>query len=152
MNHLLAGSVGGFVATVPMSAVMLLGQRVFPGHARKPLPPEEITEEVVERTPGARAVGPKGLRVATLVSHFGFGAAAGAAFGPLSRRLPGPPIVKGLGYGLLVWTVAYSGWLPSLGLQPPPERQPAGRNLAMIAAHLVWGAVLGKTWDRARLG
>jgi uncharacterized membrane protein YagU involved in acid resistance len=46
-------------------------------------------------------------------------------------------------YGLALWLVSYQGWIPALGLLPPPEQDAQGRTMAMIAAHLVYGAMLG---------
>ena len=39
--------------------------------------------------------------------------------------------------------VSYSGWLPALHLMPPPEQDRPGRQPSMVAAHVVYGAVLG---------
>jgi putative membrane protein len=56
--------------------------------------------------------------------------------------------VKGIGFGLLVWAGSYLGLLPALGLLSPATQHAPQRNLLMIAAHLVWGAVLGAVTDR----
>jgi putative membrane protein len=43
--------------------------------------------------------------------------------------------------GSLVWAGSYLGWLPALGLRQSATRDYPSRNIQMIAAHLVWGAV-----------
>jgi hypothetical protein len=81
---------------------------------------------------------------ATLAAHFGFGAATGALFAAGSKELQHQyPVAAGIGYGLCVWAGSYLGWVPGLRLMPPATRQPAARNIMMIAAHVVWGATLG---------
>jgi uncharacterized membrane protein YagU involved in acid resistance len=76
---------------------------------------------------------------ASTVAHFGYGAAMGAAY-PMVTRLPLPSGTRGPAYGLLVCAASYAGWLPAIETLPPPQRRPFGRNLLLIAAHLVWGA------------
>lgn len=41
------------------------------------------------------------------------------------------------------WLVNYGGWIPVLGILPPPHRDRTDRQATMIVAHLVYGAVLG---------
>jgi uncharacterized membrane protein YagU involved in acid resistance len=141
MRSVANGITSGFVATVPMTAVMLLSKEVLRGHGRKSVPPQQITDKIVNRSdlpvPGLRH------QVLASLSHFGFGAAAGAAYEPLKKWLPGPPAAKGTIFGALVWSISYGALLPALRLQPQAQDQPRGRNIAMILAHLVWGASLG---------
>lgn len=125
------GALAGFVATMPMTAVMsrLLG--TLPAGERYPLPPRELSQDLPSL--GAER------STATLVYHFLYGAAAGALFGAISRR-PGPGL--GAGYGVLVWCGSYLGWIPGSHRLVPATRHPARRNCLMLAAHLVWGAAL----------
>src|SRR3954453_14915590 len=88
LRSILVGSASGFVATVPMSAVMLAGLPFFPRSQRRS-PPKEITWNM------AKAVGLEGVlrhpdrarsHVITTVGHFGYGAAAGALYPSVARR------------------------------------------------------------------
>lgn len=45
----------------------------------------------------------------------------------------------------MVWSGSYLGLLPALNILPPATEHPPGRNALMIAAHVVWGSVLGTT-------
>jgi hypothetical protein len=138
------GALAGLVATAPMTAVMLLLHRLLPGYERYPVEPYRITTRVARRLGFARGLRGKPERAAaTTVAHFGYGAAAGALFPPLAARLPLPTVLTGTLYGLLVWAGSYLGLLPALGVLTPATQHPRRRNLLMIAAHLVWGAVLG---------
>jgi uncharacterized membrane protein YagU involved in acid resistance len=113
------------------------------------MPPEEISERAVERV-GERTLGRESPSAPVVdflapVAHVGFGMAAGALFRLLSRQLRPPlaPVVQGTVFGVALWLVSYFGWLPALRLMPPAHRDEPGRQPAMLAAHLVYGAVLG---------
>jgi hypothetical protein len=148
---LLQGALAGLVATAPMTAVMLLLHRLLPGYERYPVEPYRITTRLARRVGLGRLLDDKEERVAaTTVAHFGYGAAAGALFPPLAGRLPVPPVLAGAAYGLAVWVGSYLGLVPALGLLSPATRHPARRSGLMIAAHLVWGAVLGLLAGRQR--
>jgi hypothetical protein len=84
----------------------------------------------------------------SLAAHFAFGAMAGSAYGAIARRRRSHPVLSGAGFGLLVWGSQYLGVLPAAGLLSNARHHPARRNALMIAAHLVWGAVLGAVADR----
>ena len=64
----------------------------------------------------------------------------------LVERRPHPPVPTvpaGILFGTAVWLVSYQGWVPALGIMAPPSRDRPGRPQAMLAAHLLYGAVLG---------
>ena len=44
--------------------------------------------------------------------------------------------VQGIGFGLLVYTVSYAGFIPALNILPSPPDDRPGRQPAMIAAHV----------------
>lgn len=72
--------------------------------------------------------------------HWLYGAAGGAAFGLLprvirERRWAGPV------YGVLAWAAFETGIAPALGL--PRSRDTAAERLALLADHLLYGAVVG---------
>ena len=140
---LLKGTLAGFVATVPMTIFMLATQRFLPKRQQYRLPPEMITSELAHRTHIRHRLSKQQILAATTVSHFGYGAAMGAAYGPLQQRVPLPPIAQGVLFGIVVWAASYLGLLPALGISASSHREPVRRNLMMIAAHVVWGAAMG---------
>src|ERR1700730_15437690 len=142
---LLKGMVAGFVATLPMTIFMLATQRFLPKRQQYRLPPEMITSELAHRAHIRHHLNKQLILGATLVSHFGYGAAMGAAYGPLHKRVPLPTIAQGILFGLVVWAASYLGLLPLLGISASGDREPLRRNLMMIAAHTVWGAAMGAT-------
>jgi hypothetical protein len=145
MNNLLVGALAGLVATAPMTAVMELLHESLPGADRVPLPPREIAMKVADEA-GIRKQMDENERTAmTISSHLAYGAAAGALYPPLARRIGLHPVFGGIGFGVAVWAGSYMGWLPGVGLMPAASEQPSHRNVIMFTAHMVWGAVLGVT-------
>ena len=140
---LLKGALAGFVATLPMTTFMLATQRLLPKRQQYELPPEMITKELAHRAHIRHHLNKQLILSATTASHFGYGAAMGAAYGPLQKWVPLPTIVQGVLYGLLVWAASYLGLLPLLGISASGHREPMRRNLMMIVAHIVWGASMG---------
>lgn len=151
MNPFLKSALAGFIATLPMSVWMLGAQHwLLPRRERYPLPPELITEHAAQAV-GLETVAENdtALKAATVVNHFAYGTAVGALYAPL-RDLPGPPLLKGIGLGIFVWTGSYLGLLPATGLLNSATHQPARRNLLMIVAHFIWGGVTGVLAERSR--
>jgi len=143
-----AGALAGVVATVPMTVTMLALKNVLPPHRRYPLPPKQVTVEVAEAFGPVKRLHDPWRTWLTGIMHFGFGGMAGAVYGPLGAAAPGPPLARGVAFGVLVWGSSYLGWLPAAGILKPATEQPASRNILMIAAHVVWGAALGLLADR----
>lgn len=126
MSRVVNGAIAGFCATMAMTIAMRVLERKLPATDRYPLPPREITQIVLHPEDRDAAA-------LSLLAHFGFGAFAGALYGLLPRKVPG------LLYGPFVWTASYLGWVPIAGILKPATSHPVGRNLLMIAVHLVWG-------------
>lgn len=135
------GAVAGAAATALMSGVMLAAQRAG---LMGELPPSKITNAAVDAV-GAERVDRPTRNALSAGAHFGFGVFAGAAFGILHRRIEvGVPVpVQGIVFGTVVWLVSYAGWVPALGIMPPPHRDRPGRQPSMLVSHWVYGGVLG---------
>lgn len=141
-RQLLLGVVSGTIATLPMSAFMLLAQRA--GWLTEQAP-ERITELTIERVTNRDAQGGS-LDAWTAVAHLTFGAAAGAVFAVLlaERPLRAATVAPwGAGFGTLVWLVSYWSVLPALDLMPPPPHDQRRRPQVMLVAHWIYGGVLG---------
>lgn len=144
MHKLMRGAIAGTVATIPMTLVMMALFRKLPPAQRYPLPPRLITANLAERA-GIRTIvrGPA-LTVATLLAHFGYGAATGALFPFLEGRRMSSALA-GPGYGIAVWAASYLGLIPAMHILLPATRHPRERNALMLTAHVVWGAALAGT-------
>ncbi len=138
MRRLLRGAGAGLVATGIMSLLMLGAKRLG---LMGTMPPEKITRRLLNRLglPHSR----RQQDAAATLLHFTFGGGAGGLFGLLLSRGPLPPVVRGMAFGATVWFVSYQGWVPALGIMARPSRDRPGRPQTMLAAHLLYGAVLG---------
>jgi hypothetical protein len=132
------GAAYGVAATAVMTGWMLLAHKLG---LMGQLPPEKVTANFL-RYLGVRPRTPL-RQVATTVGHFGYGAGLGTLFQLGSRVVPGPAPLRGALFGAAVWAVSYAGWLPAVGLMPPPGRDRPGRQASTLVAHLIFGAVLG---------
>jgi hypothetical protein len=136
------GAVAGTAATLVMTGWMLAGQAVS-HHGEQP--PKRLVRGLGHRA-GLR---PRRLEpvtvLATGAAHLGFGAGCGALFAAITRRSSAP---RGIVFALLVWATSYAGWIPALGLMPPPHRDRPGRAWTLMSAHVVYGATLAAVLDR----
>lgn len=147
MNRMLAGAIGGAVATLPMTGVIMAGERL--GLFQTP-PPLQVTESAVQRSGAPQPETTIISRATWMIPHVAYGAGCGAGFALIRRWLPPSPLIAGLVFGEAVWAVAYMGYLPATGLYPRPDRDVASRPLTMIAAHAVFGTALADLERRLR--
>lgn len=143
MKEPVAGGIAGLLAAAPMTVAMEIMHRQLPVEQQYPLPPREITDKLAEEAGVDDEMDEQDQQQATMAAHFGYGTACGIAYGMVAHHLPGPPIVRGIGFGLAVWSGSYLGLLPALQILKPATEHPAKRNALMIAAHVVWGAATG---------
>lgn len=77
-------------------------------------------------------------RAATAI-HYSVGIISAALYGAIRRRIPGPAIARGAGFGALLWLVADEVANPLLGLTPGPAAFPWQAHARGLAGHLVFG-------------
>lgn len=150
-RQLVIGLLGGFLATLPMTIWMLAANRTLPAKRPDPLPPEEITDNLLRKADADDALSAPEKKKLSLVNHFLYGAAIGSPMGLINRApISGSrAFSRGMLYGIGVWLSNYLGLLPSLRLYPPATREPARMNGIMIIGHVIWGGSLG--WLTRRL-
>jgi Family of unknown function (DUF6789) len=136
------GGVAGILATIAMSLPMLAARR---SGLIDRQPPEEITDRLASSA--SAPLEGSGLTFGTAVAHIGFGALAGILYGSITRHLGVGRTGAWLGpaYGLLIWALGYRGILPRLGLIRTTDEAGGARDGVMLFAHLVFGAVLGRS-------
>jgi len=150
MHAVLQSAIAGCVATLPMTVWMLGAQQLLPEREQYPLPPENITANAAEKVGLDVVADDEHARQAvSTFNHFAYGAVVGAAYTPL-RNLPGPPVLKGVAFGLCVWLFSYLKLLPALHLLSSAKHHPMRRNWLMIIAHFIWGGTLAVMTERAR--
>ncbi len=127
----LGGAAAGIVATAVMSAHMLGAPSLE--RIGTP-PPQRIADRLLPaETPATRQAAAVGV-------HLAIGAASGLAYGVGCRRR-GP--LGGALFGVAVWAVGYQVVVPLVSDLPPARHDPSDRTVALLQAHLVFGAVLG---------
>jgi uncharacterized membrane protein YagU involved in acid resistance len=121
-----------------MSGAMFLMKKI--GMVPGELEPKEIAENVEEAI-GVRSYLPQSTFEASWATlHFGYGTASGVAYAFTQKVFDRDrPFLFGPLFGTLLWAVGYCGWLPMLGLYPPPARLPKPKVTANILAHAVYG-------------
>lgn len=153
------GFANGSLATLPMSAFMLAAQRLgFMGRQ----PPRKIGEAWLHAVGLGHAPSPAKKAFGAAL-HLAFGGAAGVLYALVARRRPrvgyagatrpsrARAALTGMAFGSLVWAASYKGWVPALGIMPPPSRDRPGRPASMLAAHWIYGATLGARTASGRL-
>lgn len=86
MNKLVIGAIAGLAATAPMTLAMKAMHRNLPPQDRHPLPPREVTMNIAEKVGLKEHLNEPQRRELTIVSHFAYGAAAGAVYASLEKR------------------------------------------------------------------
>jgi hypothetical protein len=138
--------LGGAAATVAMTGWMAIGQ-LTGLHGEQP--PKRLVRRLARRAGIPARRGGTGTWLASAAAHLGFGTSCGALYGAV---VPRSTVPRGVAFALTVWAVSYAGWIPALGLLPPPGRDNPRRAWTVWSGHVVYGAVLGATlasWDRA---
>ncbi|MDT7580307.1 MAG: hypothetical protein QOK35_1571 [Pseudonocardiales bacterium] len=127
-----------------MTVVLEAGRRLslFRTHA-----PVRIVRTVLTGSPEHRVPGELLL---TGLAHLAYGAACGSVLALATRRHQAVGRRLGVGYGLLVWLTGYGLWVPAIGAVPLPHRDRPGRQLTLVAGHVVYGAVLAEGLRRRR--
>ncbi|KYG62910.1 hypothetical protein AZI87_16725 [Bdellovibrio bacteriovorus] len=143
MNTLLRGLWAGVMATSSMTISLFQAFKSLPFLQKAPLPPALLSREIGEKTGLAKNLTSQQQQMFTMVSHFGYGAAAGAVYAILASKLPGNPVIKGSLFGVGVWLASYYGLIPSMGLSTSAPNMTKKRNFMMFASHIVWGISLG---------
>lgn len=142
MGSALIGGRIGIVATLGMSAIMLLAKRA--GLSGE-LPPEAIADAIAEEMPTDEQPSEQDRDTFAVIMHFVFGGLAGVLYGFLAKDVVHPlrGTVLGMVFGSSVYAISYLGWVPALRILPPAHRDRPGRVATMVVAHWVYGALLG---------
>jgi hypothetical protein len=101
-------------------------------------PATRRTAEAAAKIVG-RSLGHRQKEVGGEIVHYATGAAWGALFGVLARRVPAPVVATGAAYGVLVWLLGDELLVPALGLSRKATAYPASTHAKGLASHLVYG-------------
>ena len=125
----------GLAAGIAMSVIRSLTTQL--GLVRM-TPPEEISAEgaspIFERIPAERRAAAQEL------AHWGYGILGSIAFVLLPRSVRSRPLTGPL-YGVGTWALFEFALAPVLG--NPNRERPASERAALLADHVVYGAIVG---------
>lgn len=154
---ILAGAVGGLVATWAMSEFQSLWSKAAGGHdsdggsaggrhdAREwqerieGANANEVAAHRVAKYTVGRRLTREELEKAAPAVHYAFGATMGALYGGLRELSPAIRTIGGAGWGTAVWVGADEIAVPLLGLSRPDSEYPLEVHAQSYAAHLVYG-------------
>lgn len=139
LTRIAAGSTGGIVGSVLMAGPFVAAHQL--GITGKP-PPERVTKSLLHRF-GIRADKRTEDEI-TVAAHLGFGVAGGAIYGAFAPSVESAARAAMLGatYGTGVWAVSYAGWVPALGIMPPPQDDQPERQVITLVNHWIYGVVV----------
>ena len=138
MTHVLKGMLAGLVATVVLSALMLM--KTMMG-----LMPELDLPRMIAGMMGAPDTPAIGWAL-----HFMIGIVMyGAAIGLLGHRLPGSHTVQGMILGAIGWLIMMVMLMPMTGAGLFGMNMGVMAPMMTLVLHLVFGAVLGGVYGRA---
>jgi putative membrane protein len=139
---LLAGAIAGVVATVAKT----LAEKYYPPRVHGEPEPSDV---LVEKLAG-NSLDSKSKAVASGALHWGFGVAAGAAYGALAEFYPAASSRGGATFGLTLLTLTHETALPALGLEEPLAEQSPREHASEAATHVVYGVVAERVRRLAR--
>ena len=130
---LLAGLIAGIAATAAKS----LAEKFYPPRIHgEPEPPDVLAERVA-----GHSLHGETRTAASEVIHWGFGAAAGVAYGALAEYYPAATSREGASFGLVLMTLTHETALPAMELSAPVDEQSPREQTSEAATHLVYGLV-----------
>ena len=142
LGMLARGAGAGALGTLLMTPVQLLGLEPRSRRDRARWMPRQVFTGVGRRLGFAQKTAGDQRTVLASGAHLAYGAAFGALYA-LWRRKWGGSLTSGLAFGLAVWAVNYAGVLPAAHIVPPPDEEDPRQTARLVAAHVVYGTVLG---------
>jgi putative membrane protein len=125
------------IAGLAATAAKSLAERMFPPRVHgEPEPPEVLAEKVA-----GHALDSETKTHTSQAIHWGFGAAAGAAYGALAEYYPAATDKEGASFGLALMTLTHGTALPAMGLTEEVEEQTTRERTSEATSHLVYGLV-----------
>lgn len=138
------GAIAGLWGVAGMAGVITTLRRAL-------VPPDKLVEthpeKVVERAWQAAGGDVNDLDVMTRrrlgdVLHFGFGASWGALYALASQQRELDPVKSGILVGAALWTGAFCGYMPLLGIQEGAWRWQGRELLLTGSAHAAYGVTM----------
>lgn len=136
-RSLVKGLAAGLIAGLAATAAKSLAEKVFPPRVHgEPDPPEALAESLA-----GHALDRTTKETAGRTIRWGFGAAAGAAYGALAEYYPAATDKEGAAFGLALMALTEETALPAMGVSAPAEEQTLRERTSEGASHVVYGLV-----------
>ena len=153
MRRLIGRSLGGFAAgaagTVAMGGMsFLLRRMVEPNEPIGKTHYEQVIEWAAEKSGKEEEIDPASRVRQGELLHLGFGAFWGVVFALLFRRRKVRPLLHGSMFGITLWTGAFGGYMPALGVSRSLKNMNAYEFLRTLLCHLTY-AVTTATFMKA---
>lgn len=144
IRRAIKGIVAGACGTIAMGGFAFLSRRMV--EPEKPIGKTHY-ESVVEWAAGvvspSQEVAPADrIRMGEL-AHLGFGAFWGMIFSVLNGDKAIKPLSSGAAWGTALWAVAFSGYMPALGISKSLREMGNYERLRTLGSHLVFATF---TW------
>lgn len=140
-KDLAKGLAAGLIAGLAATAAKTVAERIYPPRVKgEPEPPEVLADRVSEHLTGHELSGAS-KSIAAESIHWGFGAAAGAAYGVLAEFYPAATGRSGANFGMTLMALTHEGALPMLGLAAEPADQSKREKSSEMVTHVLFGVV-----------
>jgi len=143
MKRLIGPALGGFAAgaagTVAMGGMsFLLRRMVEPNEPISKTHYEQVVEWVAEKAGHEEEIDPASRVRRGELLHLGFGAFWGLMFAVIFRKQKVRPLMHGSFFGITLWTGAFGGYLPALGISRSFKDMNVYEFFRTVVCHLTY--------------
>lgn len=145
-STVIRGAAAGLLGVAAMGGVGLLVRRTFADpDAPMKTHPEQVAERIYEVAGRSEDLDVRTRRRLGDLLHYGFGAMQGIVYARYIDPRDHNPLVSGPVFALGLWAAGFCGYLPALGIHPPPWRWKPLEFLITWGTHTTFGVVTGLT-------
>jgi len=144
MKQIGMGLLSGLAGTAALTAVAQIERRALPwGQKHNALFPHKVVK-TAENYLGLRGRLSGGQQTAAIhASSFAYGTLMGTLYGWSAPKLNVSPFISGPLFGLGLWAIGLSGWVPAFGAERPPWKKSPMHAMMPILSHLAYGLAAG---------
>lgn len=140
MKQIGMGLLAGVAGTAALTAMVQLEKRALPwGQKHNALFPHKVVKKAESFLGLEGRLSGKAETAAIQGSNFAYGSLMGAVYGWAAPKLNVSPWVSGPLFGLALWAVGLSGWVPGIGAEQPPWKKAPMQAIMPVLSHLAYG-------------